>query len=139
MVAPESWRNALKRIDPLYDIIWNPNGEPPSWIIVCHKHENGDHQGYRRYARSECKGISRIVPLDYVILALVCKNGEARPLGDDILQLLRFWKNEDAVREDQARKIVRSEQDIDYAEGQEARHEWRQLQKYRCVQDMGAR
>ena len=139
MIAPESWRNALKRIDPLYDIIWNPRGEPPSWVIICHKHENGDQQGFRYYARSEGKGISRIMPLDYVILALVRKNGEARPLGGDILQLLRFWKNQEAVRADQARKIVRSEADIDYAEGQEARHEWRQLQKYRCVADMGAR
>ena len=36
-------------------------------------------------------------------------------------------------------KIVKSEAEKDYTEEQEARHEWRNLQRYRCVADMGAR
>jgi len=137
MVAPESWRNDLKRIDPLLDLVWNPKSE--RWLVVCHKHENGDHEGYKKYARSEGCGFSRLVPLDYVILELTRKNGEAREMGEDILWLLRFWKNEEAVKADQAKKIVKSEAEKDYTEEQEARHEWRNLQRYRCVADMGAR
>jgi len=138
MEAPKHWREAVKRIDPLYDIIWNPTRKV--YLIVCSKHSESDPNGFR-YISVPCGGgWFKMMPLHYVILELVDRRGRPRPLGPDILWLLRFWKNEEAVKADKARDHTKSKEDQEYIHKQDVRRDWRQIKKFQPgILDLGAR
>ncbi len=137
MDAPRHWRDALKRIDPLYDILWNDKSK--RWVIVCAKHAESDPHGFR-YVSVPCGGgMFKMMPLHYIIMELVDKKGRARSLGSDILWLLRFWRNEEAVKADKARDHKKSEADQEYNHEQEVRRGWRNIQKLQSgIMDLGA-